>query len=65
MTQTQRIRAHLEAGKPIDPLLAMNRYKIMRLAPRIEELRRAGLPIVSRIVTSKNGARFARYRLPK
>jgi hypothetical protein len=65
MTQNEAIRRHLEACKPIDPIKAQELYRCMRLAPRIEELRRAGLPIVSQIVKSKNGARFARYRLPR
>ena len=55
MTQTQRILRHLED------------YGIMRLASRVNDLRREGHPIVTEVVTGKNRygepTRWARYRM--
>ena len=39
-TQNQLIRQHLESGKTIAPLEALNRYDCLRLGARIYELKR-------------------------
>lgn len=61
-TQTSRILRWLKAGNSISPLSAFTRFKCMRLAARIEELRDAGVRITSRTL-HRNGKRFACYRL--
>lgn len=60
MTQTDQIRAHLLEGKTLSPLEALNEYGCLRLAARIDELRKEGLSIET-ITERKNGKAFARY----
>lgn len=43
--QGTRIRKHLEDGKRITPLEALNFFDCLRLASRICDLRREGLPV--------------------
>lgn len=61
-TQTQQIRAALERGRKITPLDALVHFGCFRLAARIEELRSAGLPVVT-TKTSRDGKNFATYSL--
>lgn len=63
-TQNAAILAHLEAGKPITPLQALERFNCLRLSARIYDLRCAGYPIESRRIT-RNGKSFAQYRMVK
>ena len=55
MTQSQRILRHLQD------------YGIMRLASRVNDLRREGHPIVTEVVEGRNRygekTRWARYRM--
>jgi hypothetical protein len=60
MTQTQQIRAHLLKNNSIDPMTALRKFGCMRLAARIEELRRSGFSVQTAIVT-KNGRRYGKY----
>jgi len=62
MTQTEMIRAHLQAGRDITPVEALNQYGCFRLAARIDELRKAGLDVQT-ITERKGGKSYARYRL--
>lgn len=62
MTQTDRIRRHLERGKSITPLEALNRYRCLRLAARVNELREDGMAIITERVTH-NGKTYASYRV--
>ncbi len=62
MTQTEMIRAHLEAGREITPIDALEQYGCFRLAARIKELRNAGLPIET-LTEQRNGKAWAKYRL--
>ena len=63
-TQNQLIRQHLESGKTITPLEALNRYDCLRLGARIYELKRDGLHIKTERKT--NGKKwFAEYSLLK
>jgi hypothetical protein len=61
-TQTNRILRYLKTGRGITPLSALGRFRCMRLAARIEELRDAGIRIHSRMM-NRNGKRFACYSL--
>lgn len=51
----------------ITSLEAMSEYGIMRLASRINDLKRQGMPIVTETVTGRNRygeiTRYARYKL--
>ena len=61
MSQEQQIRQHLESGRPITAMDALNRYGCFRLAARIEELRKGGLPVETRTRELENGKRVAEY----
>ena len=62
MTQTEMIRAHLESGREITPIDALQQYGCFRLAARINDLRKAGLPIET-ITEQREGKAWAKYRL--
>ena len=67
MTQGDRIIRHLNDYGSITSMDAMRDYGIMRLASRINDLRRAGYPIVTEVATGKNrygeATRWAVYRM--
>jgi hypothetical protein len=56
------IRTHLENGRDITPLEALDQYGCFRLAARIDELRKAGLDIET-ITETRNGKKYAKYKL--
>ena len=62
-TQGQLIRAHLESGKCITQIEALNFYQCLRLASRICDLRREGLPVQERRKKLKNGKQVSQYYL--
>ena len=62
MSQNEAIRKHLEKGKAITPLEALERYGCFRLAARIDDLRNEGLDIETLTLT-RNGKRYASYKL--
>lgn len=62
MTQTEQIREHLESGKPITPIDALNEYGCFRLGARIYDLRREGMAIEREMIT-RRGKSYASYRL--
>ena len=67
MTQSQRILRHLEDYGSITQMDAIRDYGIMRLASRVNDLRREGHPIVTEVVEGRNRygekTRWARYRM--
>lgn len=67
MTQTAGILEHLQTGKSITSLEAINLFGATRLASIIFELKKKGYNISSRIITvpTRNGvdARVAEYTL--
>ena len=67
MTQRDRIQRHLQDYGSITQMDAIRDYGIMRLASRVNDLRRDGVPIVTEVVTGKNRygepTRWARYRM--
>lgn len=67
MTQTEMVKMHLEELGAITALDAMNYYGIMRLASRITDLKKAGMPIKTEYITVKNrfdeNVRIAKYSL--
>ena len=60
--QSTRILSYLKRGNSITPVSAMSRFRCMRLAARIADLRDAGHRISSRIMR-RGGKRFASYSL--
>ena len=67
MTQTEKIKRHLEIFGSITPMDALREYGIMRLASRISDLKRGGVEIEKRMVKSKNRfgeqVHYAEYRM--
>ena len=60
-TQTEAIKAHLVQHNSITPLEALDKYRCFRLAARIDELRRAGMSIMTCMVSTDDGKRYAKY----
>lgn len=67
MNQTERILRHLQTFGAITSLEAIQDYGILRLASRISDLRKEGLPIRREMVSGRNrygeATSFARYSL--
>ena len=67
MTQCERILRHLEDYGSITSLEAINEYGILRLASRVSDLKRLGVPIRSESVKGKNrygeATSYAKYYL--
>lgn len=61
-SQKNKIRQHLESGKSITPIDALNLFGCFRLATRIFELKEEGLPIKTKMV-SDGDKHFASYSL--
>ena len=66
MTQKERIRKYLDDFGSITKLEAIRDIGVMNLGARIEEMRKAGEPIICDMITGKNRygqpTRYARYR---
>lgn len=62
-SQNETILEHLRERGPITAADAVFNYGIMRLAARINDLRRRGHSIKTEIVTAPGRVRFARYYL--
>lgn len=69
MTQSERIVRHLETFGSITSLEAMRDYGIMRLASRVSDLKKDGLPVRTEFVRGRNRfgepTCYARYSLEK
>jgi len=63
-SQNNQILKHLESGKTITPLQAMNMFSSMRLSARIFQLRALGHDIKTKNIT-RGGKTFAEYSLIK
>jgi hypothetical protein len=61
MSQNDQILEALRRG-PLTPFEALSAYGVMRLAARVDELRRRGYPIVTEQMKAGN-KKYARYRL--
>jgi hypothetical protein len=57
------VLAWLASGRTITTLQAFKRWQITTLSQRCTELRKRGHRIESEMVTTRGGARVARYRL--
>ncbi len=54
MTQTEKIKKHLDEHGSITALEAMNKYGIMRLASRMSDLKREGYRFVADRIQVRN-----------
>jgi len=59
--QCQQILSHLQSGRPITALEALNLYGIFRLASRIHDLKKNGIAIKSRDVETETGKKVSQY----
>ncbi len=59
--QEKRILDYLCTGKPITPLMALRRFRAMRLGARIYQLRKKHR--ITTTMVKRGGARVAEYRL--
>lgn len=64
MSQTTEVLDYIEKHGSITQVEAWERFQCWRLSARIEELREAGIPIVTEIKTNGK-TRWAEYRLEK
>ena len=62
-TQRNNVLEHLESGREITPLDALEQYGCFRLAAVIWNLRDEGYKISTKTVTSRYGKKFASYKL--
>lgn len=62
-TMTYELLFALKAGERLTPLSALERFHCFSLSQRMGELRRAGWPIVSVMVTVPSGKRVAQYSM--
>ena len=63
MTQKEKIKKHLQKGKSITAIQALNLFNCFRLAARIADLRNEGMKICTENCTLKNGKNIAKYSL--
>ena len=61
--QCQQVLAHLQSGKPITALEALRLYGIFRLASRIHDLKKHGIEVKVRDITTEGGKKIAQYYL--
>lgn len=54
MKQCEKIARHLETYGSITSLEAMRDYGVMRLASRVSDLKKAGLPVRTEFVRGRN-----------
>lgn len=64
-THCQRILTHLQTGKSLTPLEALDQFGCFRLGARIWDLKREGHAIVATKVKLPNGKCVASYALRK
>lgn len=62
-SQCTRILDFMQQGNRITSLEALNRFKCMRLASRISDLRKRGHNIIREMIVTPSGKRVAQYRL--
>lgn len=62
-TQRKNVLKHLESGREITPLDALEQYGCFRLAAVIWNLRDEGYKIATKTVSNKYGKTFASYKL--
>ena len=65
MTQSDMILKALKQGDRITSLDALTRFRCMRLAPRIHELKKRGVDIRKKMITTVTQKNVAQYYLPQ
>ena len=62
-TQNEQILKHLQKGKSLTPIKALDKFGCFRLSGRICELRERGHDINTEMIKLKSGKRIAKYYL--
>ena len=62
-SQAQAILRFMQQGYEVTPMDALKRFKCMRLASRIRDIKDSGIEITDRWVTRDDGTRFKAYRI--
>jgi hypothetical protein len=62
-SQCSEILTHLQSGKTLTPVEALDLFGCFSLSQRVTELRRRGHSIVTSMIELKSGKRVARYHL--
>ena len=62
-SQAQAILRFMQQGYEVTPVDALKRFKCMRLASRIRDIKDYGIEITDRWVTRDDGTRFKAYRI--
>lgn len=63
MTQKEQIKKHLQKGKSLTAIQALNLFNCFRLAARIADLRNEGMKIYTENHTLKSGKVIAKYSI--
>ena len=61
LTQVEKVRNYLEAGRTLTAAEARSRFGIANLRARIYDLRQEGMVIGTQAYTRKNGASAVKY----
>lgn len=62
MTQNQKVINYLlQPGRKLTRLTCFQKFGFMTLNSRAPEIKKAGYPIKSKMVTDKKGVRYAEY----
>lgn len=64
MSQNTLILKHLQSGKTLTPIDALNLFGSLRLGARIKNIRDDGYKVVTEMI-SQGGKTFARYSMPE
>lgn len=62
MSTTNKIRQHLESGKTITPIEALDLFGCFRLGARIYDLKQQGVKIITKRI-ERGGKHYAQYQL--
>ena len=64
MSQNSLILKHLQSGKTLTPIDALNLFGSLRVGARIKNLRDLGHNVITEMI-SQGGKTFARYSMPE
>ena len=62
-SQEIRILTWLRAGKSLTPIEALSMFNCFRLSGRINDIRKQGYDIHTKMITTSSGKRIAKYTL--
>ena len=60
-SQNKQIKSYLEQGHTITAITALEKFKCFRLASRIADLKKSGVPIDSQFIEVESGKKVKEY----